>query len=72
MKLINKIGMLTILIISFSATGHTQPPPSLPTITPPVFTPPVMAPPSIPIPPTSAEPSEGDLRNARWRGEDES
>jgi len=71
MKLINKIGMLTMLIIAFSATGHTQSPPSLPTITPPVFTPPVMAPPSIPIPPTSAEPSEGDLDNARWRGEDE-
>ena len=64
--------MLTILIIAFSATGHTQSPPSLPTITPPVFTPPVMAPPSIPIPPTSAEPSEGDLLKARWRGEEES
>ena len=63
--------MLTILIIAFSATGHTQSPPSLPTITPPVFTPPVMAPPSIPIPPTSAEPSEGDLLKARWRGEAE-
>ena len=58
--------------MAFGATGHTQSPPSLPTITPPVFTPPVMAPPSIPIPPTSAEPSEGGLRNARWRGEDES
>ena len=64
--------MLTILIIAFSTTGHTQSPPSLPTIAPPVFTPPVMAPPSIPIPPTSAEPSEKDLRNGRWRGEDES
>ena len=71
MKLIDKFGMLTILIIAFSATGHTQSPPSLPTITPPVFTPPVMAPPSIPIPPTSAEPSEGDLLKARWRGEAE-
>ena len=64
MKLIHKFGMLTILIIAFSATGHTQSPPSLPTIKPPVFTPPVMAPPSIPFPPTSAEPSEGDLRKA--------
>ena len=61
---------MTILIIAFSATGHTQSPPSLPTIKPSVFTPPVMAPPSIPFPPTSAEPSEKDLRNARWRGED--
>ena len=71
MKLIHKSGMLTILIIAFSATGHTQSPPSLPTISPPAFTPPVVAAPSIPIPPTSAEPSEGDLRKARWRGEGE-
>ena len=71
MKLIHKFGMLTILIIAFSATGHTQSPPSLPTISPPAFTPPVVAAPSIPIPPTSAEPSEGDLRKARWRGEGE-
>ena len=68
MKLMIKVGMLTSLIIAFSASGHTQSPPSLPTISPPVFTPPVMAPPSIPMPPISAESSEKDLRNARWRG----
>jgi len=64
--------MLTILIIAFSATGHTQSPPSLPTITPPVFTPPVMAPPSIPIPATSAKPSKQDFRNAYFGGKEES
>ena len=64
--------MFPILIIAFSATGHTQSPPSLPTITPPVFTPPVMAPPSIPIPPISAQPSKKDFRNAYFRGKEES